>query len=28
VPQVFVSPVLEKLRYLHTLVRTAGQVHS
>jgi hypothetical protein len=28
VPQVFVSPVLEKLRYLHTLIRTAGQVHS
>jgi hypothetical protein len=26
VPQVFVSPVLEKLRYLHALVRTAAQV--
>jgi hypothetical protein len=26
VPQVFVSPVIEKLRYLHTLVRTTGQI--
>ena len=27
VPQVFVPPVLDKLRFLHTLVRTAGQLH-